>query len=1663
MSERLLNRGIEQPIPPLDAISFIHKRFFFRFPGLKKFMCPINQRGFHYGDHVDVSSVFNLDTSPQVVSKQYPYLGHVFYPKIRDPVKKLILKNYTCVEDFIKSFTHDPLEEGMVPLFQGSWVRALGTSFKPLGINLFPTDFLRIPRGYWEDLRTREKVIHQAHHLFLEHFPEFILYLNPKTNMVYSDKKTIDEAKEYILKRFNGEGRRGGRDVGGLNKIFGNALTRKDTSQFYYGRIKSFTTDFLEAFGLPGVGESVEKPTTKRQYHGERSISWRALSEAEAIAKVIEIFEINHPEFSTLFKRNEANQIIEEKRGEAAEWIAERIGSQKQFMAVYPLSLFTDKRNSPFRSASYKAIMRKAFGSLGLSFNPNHFKKDFQIKNRALEDIISLAMLRLIRRIPDPKLLEEANKERLRHYFIHKLSRINVFDKVLGRAFHLAESTPDFKGDRRLFIIALAEQMGITIDIAEFPALGRGTYATHTPEQSNSLLQEHITAGHTTGSDISELLSDPHLRELYKNATDLYAKYPIALALITHKYVNAIYYLENFFPRGYRATPEELAKYEELEYQFIKHGEAVPKRRFSKTPAMERYIQYRIEGDEMLRSLRASLPAHVLAVVANERMFHSLTPDERVETLRTVAKALLNEHLGKIKVSHAKEKAIPLKEVVALIPDDVFRDSDKIVSHIIQDHFFNEALRLFIKGENEGFRQLDDLIMAEVSPAKKQFFREIRKEFEDVQKIMIPSIFRSTVKGWEGEPSPFPHFRQKYFIHKYMSRPDGRILINAATGSGKTASSFLAMETTPGVEKVTIFGPKKAAGTWPVEAQKIFLRDKKPDVFIAHTLSDLRSPRFTSAKYVFIGSEWMAHQATKHLSEFQEAVINTRGTDALILDEVDIFRHEDILSANMMSEIVTNLKRRTSRLPIVALTATPITSKMADLDLPLKILYPERFSEIPFSKACLADPRFAHNLLHGERLLMQWSQEDLFGKRAQTLDYETKTVKMSPFQKVLYEWILDQPMKVLQKTRLLQQVLLDPMLALPICRKLDTSEKKNSLQDMLNELQDDWKKWAENQEARLTKHPFGLDWVATYGDPSVALQLFLSGTLPYTESSSKYSEIRDLIRSTVRAKHDTPQKVFIVSPSHAEGIAWGKSEGASTLLDEVRKWTSDSAFVNEIYGQTKFKERRQIAEAWQSGKDNMVVIATLDSVNRAMDWAAREGQMHVLFLGWPWNWSDFIQMTGRFSRPGQKSHVRSVVLEGKDSIDEGFNNLTRYKRLLSELILHGIQLNPDEQLFFDSATVQGSVLLNESQNNKYFIQHLLRSVRGRGEEELLEYFSHTVGKQTYGQAIAEALYSEGQDEYTTAGNNASLVASILSEFVPESLLVLGAGTCLLARKLRQVGYGGNVINIDINPLVLNTVQEKFSHLNLGEMKVERASHLSFADSSQDTVDCSFMLPWTKVGKERVDIFTEMNRVLKLEGNAILTFPRGAFDLPTYARFCEAMKHFGFQIGPQSGISYATLNGKKKKNLGWIISLIKQGPVNEDSIDPASLLFLYDVDYVLDAGKRRKKARGIKEMDLPAEYDEFQIEDPKNNTVHIINAHKRKMITSLFAGNHKRFLYKAINRLRGTNKLNWEEGANLVAQLESKIRTEPDFIHAMEWSEELELRLDAEIEAYLIKK
>lgn len=525
--------------------------------------------------------------------------------------------------------------------------------------------------------------------------------------------------------------------------------------------------------------------------------------------------------------------------------------------------------------------------------------------------------------------------------------------------------------------------------------------------------------------------SEKTIWDLYPFGTDYEKKYRIARSLIDDGRIFAPDFQESighspamlltkFAPFKTLVPPHEQEQVEKMRqelYVLLKGNGVITVDEYIKVSEedTEAALERIIVQDPDLQQLIGVVDMPVLGAIANALLFQHLPTAEREEAMRAMTtRALIRPYLGDIVVNRSGHVSGDFGSMFQRLPEKIFHNPESVTDHIALNFVENHVLKLFNEGAEKGFEKLTELMNQETNALKKDYLQRIQSRLTIIANRDIPASFRTMIPGvYEDKEVPFPHMRQRYIVDEF-TRPERneyakqkRLLLNGGTGSGKTATAFIAMQES-GATRPVIFGPANARDTWPHEAKKVFTEDSlqeqpvfairgardfysknyknaeqfylnptaeqtlksvlgegvfyqlfpedkrasKPSStsYSVSCLEDIFHPALFGSGFVYVAAELIGQMVKKPDFEILKTILTTiRNSDGVVIDEAHTFRSLDAQSTQGLIDIVRGVEKQKKKsdpnedIPIIALTATPLVSSLQDYDVMMGLLYPEEF------------------------------------------------------------------------------------------------------------------------------------------------------------------------------------------------------------------------------------------------------------------------------------------------------------------------------------------------------------------------------------------------------------------------------------------------------------------------------------------------------------------------------------------------------------------------------------------------------------------------------------------------------------------------------------------------------------------------------------------------
>ncbi len=365
-------------------------------------------------------------------------------------------------------------------------------------------------------------------------------------------------------------------------------------------------------------------------------------------------------------------------------------------------------------------------------------------------------------------------------------------------------------------------------------------------------------------------------------------------------------------------------------------------------------------------------------------------------------------------------------------------------------------------------------------------------------------------------------------------------------------------------------------------------------------------------------------------------------------------------------------------------------------------------------------------------------------------------------------------------------------------------------------------------------------------------------------------------------------KVVMFVNDYVEGIIRGKE----TIFDQMK--LPPDVEICVIHGEVSKEERERIQYNLNSSNKRMLVVISGQTGDVGIDLSGGE---EVVFYNEPWSKYDKQQQLARVYREGQKNFIRSTTFVTEGTIERGISIYIKMKYNAIEKLLRGIELSKIEKqlLEHDDKQEEPNLEVNKELAEYYFssLDRLMRifgNVRELGEEEFIKYLIN------HAKDYADCYSDLGSRNYQS--NACRISATVISEMIEKQridggevkILDIASGPEMLKKHIGEK-YQAKIISLDIN------------HLHFREAGNNRIvgsfTALPIQNGSIDYADLTLALHYSifrpsKGEYERLKVLTEINRVLKVGGKAVLNLMYNA-DIKDFEQFQKIAETLGFKI------------------------------------------------------------------------------------------------------------------------------------------------------------------------
>ncbi len=397
------------------------------------------------------------------------------------------------------------------------------------------------------------------------------------------------------------------------------------------------------------------------------------------------------------------------------------------------------------------------------------------------------------------------------------------------------------------------------------------------------------------------------------------------------------------------------------------------------------------------------------------------------------------------------------------------------------------------------------------------------------------------------------------------------------------------------------------------------------------------------------------------------------------------------------------------------------------------------------------------------------------------------------------------------------------------------------------------------------------------------------------------------------------------------GYVQGVTRGENSVLAQMD--LPDDVTVRIVDGETPVKVRRLIEQELKQSEGKVLVAVSGQTADVGVDYSGGE---YVMTYNEPWSRYEARQELGRVYRPGLANNLTAETLIVKDTLEEGIHAYIEAKERAVEKLLRGIPISDLEREILEHGEEQAHANLEVNpQLAQYYMQSLKNLMRifghtkQLGEERFREFLTE------HGQAYAQGYADLGSRSYQSNANRVAgtLITHMAQEAGqnPEDVVILdtASGPEMLRSHMAE-DYQNRVMSVDLNA-------EHFKDSESGKAAVGSLTSLPIGDKMIDYTNLTFALHYTDFrpsqgNYERLQVLTELNRVLKEGGRAVLNMVH-TLDFKDEEKFEEVVEVLGFhKVSELSGEVEEGDNYRSK-----VIVLEKQADVDMEFNELVELL------------------------------------------------------------------------------------------------------------------------------
>lgn len=520
--------------------------------------------------------------------------------------------------------------------------------------------------------------------------------------------------------------------------------------------------------------------------------------------------------------------------------------------------------------------------------------------------------------------------------------------------------------------------------------------------------------------------------------------------------------------------------------------------------------------------------------------------------------------------------------------------------------------------------------------------------------------------------------------------------------------------------------------------------------------------------------------------------------------------------------------------------------------------------------------------------------------------------------------------------------------------------------------------------------------------------------------SSKYKRLKQILDKSIQAGNS---KVIIGSGFYQSFVSSGIEDVEDedelaflSLYDHLRSWYGEGSIL-KIDGKVAIEprrgelaEREKVKRSWRLDPSKKIMLTTMRACRLGIDLTIPKTldnsgveEVIMITLDPPDTDEARVQFRGREKRKGQHLPIKEIFLKTTNRelpqalrygfIDHGIWQAIEFKRLLSQMVLDGIPLTPEEDELVSSRLSNTKIDLYPETPQMYLYKTFFPAVRGQGAKNVLAYFQKEGFEGMPNAELFAAFYPQAE-EFGVAGHNARAVAEIIRRYKGDRNLRIGsvgAGSGILQNVL-----GEPVVNIDILAEILQVARGR-ARVD-GRYIVGEASRIPLRDNALGITDGSLYIHWTSNkpdhreprgwSSERARAFRELNRIT--QELVTVAIPHSYLTPEQFKIWKDELEgYYGFRFSEivPSGLIRAT--DFRTEPISWILNLEKVGEP-KPGFNLEALAFDFDrVSAIIDASGSGTAANGAERSAVARAYlphREFDIFDPLTGRSHAVSFH-----------------------------------------------------------------------------